>query len=363
MNVRRIGALTGATALTAALALSAALPASAETVIGDYTFYEVADFGTETGAGYPATDWFFGTTSTFGTVTSSMSGLEIAGNGQVQILNNQETVATPGTAGEFLSLLSTMHVWANNTAWTIQLPFFGEPSNAGALEFTTLRPAATGNFTETADWQNAPWITSWAIPGYPAGATAPLSDLVAALYQGEAPQLLAYGLLSDSLQSGAIEAIRWGGTYSMFTQVPTRTVPATITMEEFTTTGLTLTGTNWVPGSDVYVIIEDADGAGVSSAVEGVAGADGTVSVTVTAPTGHEPGTYSIEFDEDGVFFQTGFFPALSFEVTAAAEPEPQPEPELAATGTDSAGIAAGGIGVLVAGALLLTARMRARRA
>src|SRR5690606_26873070 len=102
------------------------------------------------------------------------------------------------------------------------------------------------------------WITSRPIigagtveaPQYAAGATDSLDNLLAAIYGNGDPTLLGYGLYFGAADTAIIAAITWGENdngsdfASVFFPAPERSVvPTTLTPEETTTTGLTISGT------------------------------------------------------------------------------------------------------------------------
>lgn len=355
MKSSRPLSITLATVLAASGTLLIAGPASAATTIGDYTFYDATDFGQET-TDYPAEDWFFGDASGVdGPSEFTRDGLGLnapAQSGNVQILN-QNIGTQPATVADFIDLVATLRVHANNSQYTIQIPVFGEPT-AGP-EFTTLRPSFQGNI-DSGNAGDQLWVTSWAIPGYAAGATDTLENLVTALYANEAPELLAYGVWVAAAETTTIRAIEWGGEYSVFLPVPTRSIShTTISITDATSTGFTLTGTNWLPNGTAFVYIEDPDGNTIVSNDFPV-DANGNVTVPIVLPSGSEVGTYSITFDDDGFYYGIDFMgdPFTTLEVTAA----------LAATGADDSALALGVGGVLLlAGAgILLVSRTRIRQ-
>jgi LPXTG-motif cell wall-anchored protein len=342
-------------------------PAIAATDIGDATFYSTADFGAETGAGYPANEWFHGQLGpawTQASVTSSASGLDIvAGAGAAsQILNNQSFVLTDVAA--FLTDVADIDVHASDDSWVLQIPVFGETD----AEFTTLRPATQGS----TDPEGA-WITSGAItdgggtPLYAAGASDTLVNLVNALTSGDAPEVLAYGFWVGSDTSVSFYAVDAFDELSVFTPIPTRTVtPNPVTPEQTTTTGLVFTGSGWFPGAQVYIDVfpcEDGDSFPASYDGDAVAGPDGTFSVTVVFDEEVPLGTYCYYIDDDDVLYNADVLPELDDLVVAAAVIEDDDQPQLAATGVqDSAPWLIGGGAVVLLGLIALVFAGRARR-
>jgi hypothetical protein len=347
----KAGALGGA-ALIAAATMFVATPAYAETAVGDAVFYGESDFGVEDGD-YPAgVDWFFGDVSGVDGPTSfGPAGLVFndgsAPTGNVQILN--QDVATPETAEALQDIIEDAGVLADDDTWSFQLPFFAEPADGG---FTTLRPAAYGTL-------GGDWITSQAIAAvdpadaYAAGDTAPLADLLAALYAGGEPTLLGYGLFVDAGVTVTVTAVNFGETTSVFSPVPARTItPNPVSPQVFSTAGqgVTFTGTGWLPGSRVYLSVglDDDDSEPIISFTgdEYTADENGNVSITVVLPTLPANGTYEVYFDDDGVLYELGALPSLSLTVA----------PQLAATGAEvnpwligtAALLALGGAGALV---------------
>ena len=380
MRFTRPAAVLATAALVAASTALIAAPAYAEETVGDVTFYGAADFGQES-SGYPAgVDWFFGDDSDgtgAGTATFTVNGLEINNgsgtDGIIQILN--QNVTTPADAPAFVTWVETFSVYEDSAAdpgaWSFQVPLFAD----GTSEFTTLRPSALG----TAD-TSINWITSQAIigagsvgtPDYPAGSAAALSDLLSAIYNNGSPTLLGYGLWFSDAQSPVIHAISMGEDISAFTPVPERSIApgAEVTSAE-TESGITVSGSGWLPGSDTYFSVwpcvdGDTDAEPTDEMMDEFethvltvigedlyADAGGNVSVTFSFEPGLEPGFYCYVFDDDAFLWSNGVLPALSFEVL--------PE-ELAATGADPMNGMLAAAGFLGLGALALTLVMVRRR-
>lgn len=219
------------TALAVLTTVGLATPASADTVVKLSTYFTASDIGQETGAGYPANEWFLSelsSTWTQGSVASSATGLDIDASGAstvVQLLN--QGVVTPAEASGFLAAFGSMRVLASNQNWTLQLAIFG--NGALGTEYTTLRPAATGPASAS-----DPWITSGAIDNngttIAAGSTDTLTNFVNALYAGgTTPELLAYGIWVQNTTVSLYGTTAFADT-SVFTPIPTRSItpnPAT----------------------------------------------------------------------------------------------------------------------------------------
>lgn len=367
MKSSRIASIAVVGALAAASTVLVATPAAAETTVGNLTFYGESDFGAEVVNGeWPANDWFFGHVGVNppGSFSFGPAGLTINDGtaGVVQILN--QNVTTPEDVGELIDLLDSVDVYSLTDDWHFQLPFFGEPGEAlpANKQFTTLRPVAAGPFNHDDNWSSAPdaWVTSWAIPGFAAGATGSFEDLAAALYAGADPELLAYGLWFGAGDTPSIFGISWDGAASGFGPVPTRTItPTSLTVADFASTGITFSATGWMPGLAVYLEITDPDGdlffADFTSLI---VEPDGSFSFTLLrsdAPTG----TYSLYFDDDALHYRHGVWgdtgesesaTKLSFDVTATPLP---------ATGAAVQGLViAAGI-LLLAGMVITVLRVR----
>jgi len=375
MRLARPAAIIATTALVAASTALAAAPAYAEETIGEVTFYGSADFGQETGS-YPAgVDWFYGDDSDgtgAGTATFGPSGLAIndgsGTDGIIQILN--QNVTTPATDADLIALIDNVWVYEDSAAdpgaWSFQLPLFAE----GTGEFTTLRPATLGTAST-----GGSWITSQVIYAadnstiaYAAGASDTLANLLDAIYNttGNSPTILAYGLYFQSGQSPVIHAIYWDEMWSAFTPVPERTIApgAEVTVAD-TEEGITLSGSGWIPGSEVYVSVypceelteEELDewlvAHPMTTTGDEVAGPDGTFEMTFSFDPGLEPGTYCYYLDDDAFLWEADVLGPLEFEVL--------PE-ELAATGADPMSGMLAAAGLLGLGALLLALLSLRRR-
>jgi LPXTG-motif cell wall-anchored protein len=347
--------LAGALAIAGVLLVGPA--ASASTVVGEGTFYGASDFGTETSSYPSGVDWFFGDASgTDGPHAFTADGLELNGDasGNVQILN-QNVGTQPATAAAFIDLVGTMAVASDDdSTWTLQIPMFAEGTTPA--EFTTLRPSFTGNI-DNSDPGSEVWVTSRAFGAYAANDTDTLADFADAIFAGEAPLVLGYGLWVGAADTAVIQAFHWGDDSSYFLPAPTRTISGTsFTIDQITTTGFTLTGTNWMPNADIYLEITDPDGDDVSVPDPGDADASGNVSVHIVLSAPVKPGTYTVTFDDDGFYFNSDVFgdPFTTFEVLA---------PELAATGAAESAPALGAAGLVMLAGLLLVVGARRRRA
>lgn len=358
MKSSKTVAVSLAALLAAAGALMTAAPAMASTVVGDGTFYGASDFGVETSSYPSGVDWFFGDAAgTDGPHAFTIDGLELNGDasGDVQILN-QNVGPQPADAVEFIGLVGTLAVASDDaTKWTYQIPMFAEGTTDS--DFTTLRPNFTGNI-DSGNPGAETWVTSQAFGSYAAGATDTLANFATAIFAGEAPRLLGYGLWVGAADTAVIQAIHWGDAANYFLPAPTRAISATtLTVDEAAATGITLTGTNWIPNSNIYVHIEDPDGDSIPIPATGTADAAGNVSVTVILAEPVKIGTYTVTFDDDDFYFDSDVFgdPFTTFEVTA---------PELAETGAPEAGALLGLAGLLaiIGAALVIGTRIRLSR-
>ena len=357
MRARSITAALGTAVLVASSVLMTAGPASAATTIDNVTFYDATDFGVEGGGSYPGgVDWFFGEVSgTEGSAAFTSVGIEFntGADGSVQILN--QNVATPLDALELTDIVGNVDIVADSTDWTFQLPFFAEGPSSG---FTTLRPVAQGSLDPSANW-----ITSGAIaatgstPAYSAGDQASLIDFAAALYGDAAPALLAYGFFVDPGDAPVIQAINWDGQISAFTPVYAPVVtPTTITTVDLAdpAKGIALSFAGSLPGTAVYIDLENAAGDSVYSDFGQFVAADGTFSTNLVIPN-LAAGTYTLTFDDDGyAYFFLGLGQQWQITVT----------PALAATGFDATVPVGVALFTLLGGALaVFYARRQSARA
>lgn len=356
MTFTKITAAALGATLVGVSTLALAVPAGAATSLGDTTFYGSSDFGAE-GATYPAGfDWFFGSVVGSGSAEFTSEGLLVNDSlaGKVQILN-QNFGTTFTSAAEVTEFLEYTEVIASSPDWTFQLPLFAD----GATGFTTLRPNAPGVITDATEW-----ITSQAIAGSPYGAeaSAPLADLLAAVYAGAAPDFLAYGLFWMPTQVTTVVGIETPVLSSVFIPQPVRTVsPNPISAVDLATPGkgLTLTGSGWLPNSPVYLAIGTEDGPVFLDTTTYTADASGNVSATIVTDEVLPVGTYGLFFDDDAALYGLGALPQLQLEVveaTAAA-------PVLAATGSESAGVIAAAGGFLLIGGLVTLVAIRRKTA
>lgn len=352
----RIGASIGAVALAMGAALATAAPATAATTAGDVTWYGLSDFGTESG-GYPTGyDWFWGDT-TVGASTSGFTanGLNITTNAgeAIQILN--QNVPQPGDAAAFVDFIEGIGVYyfAGST-WSFQVPVFGEPSGVfPANEFTTLRPA-----TDTVDPADAAlWVTSRAFGAYAAGDTDSLANFAAALYAGEAPELLAVGLWVGEGWSADIIGLAIDGHLSAFTPPVTRTItPNPVDPTAATTSGIRFQGSGWIPGTEVYISIhtcsDEEEGMQLFFDNETVAAPDGTVDFTAILAELPAEGVYCVYFDDDDLLYEFDGQPGLELTIKKVLPP----------TGLEVTTPIAAGIAFLVLGGLALAVTRRVER-
>ena len=355
--MRKTLSAVAAAALAGVSVFALSTPATAATPVGDTTFYTVDDLGLETGAGYPASDWFLGQLSASypggnGTLTSTETGLNIStGAGQGLQLLGQNLPAAPATAAELADLLTNSSgVVSSNDQWTFQLAVFGEPGEPDQ-QFTTLRPASNGTLS-------GPWITSRALGAYAAGSSATLSELLDVLYADTAPELLSAGIFVVSDTATSIYAIGLLGEISMFTPVPTRSA-STVTPAVATDPGVRFQATGFLPGSEIYIEIYPCDDSGLANTDDAPLGGPGTLAVTaeangivdVTVPFDETPevGTYCTYLDDDAILWSLDVLPPNVQIVVANAVVTPPAA--LAATGADSTTLTTLGI---AGGALLL---------
>ncbi len=363
MKSSRATRLVLATAFVATASLLIASPASAATTVGDGIFYNDTDFGVE-GATYPTGfDWFFGDAAGVdGPHAFTAAGLELNtdATGNVQILN-QNVGVQPTSAADLIAMVDTFSINSvDDNTWALQLAFFGEGASSG--QYTTLYPNTLGNITPPSS--TSTWFTTGALGPYAAGSTATLEQLANELFVGEAPTLLAYGAFVVASNTAVIHDIEWRDNHSFFMPVPTRAISTpTITVAAASTTGFTLTGTNWGPGNDVFINIVNSNGDPLFTSDTLTADSSGNVSVPVVLTAPVALGTYTVTFDDNGFFYSAGVFgdPFTTFEVIAAA-PVVAPAPQLAATGVSESGpyfAGAAGLLALMGVAAVVVSRRR----
>jgi hypothetical protein len=276
------------------------------------------------GQPYPAAGWFQGAvTAPAGTVTFDGAGLNSAG-GNVQLLNAFDAPASTLTDlvvdADFVSLGDA----------TFQVPIYANATGT-ATEFTTLRPVAVGDDGFTADSQ---WVTSQQLGTYAPGSVATLAEFQAQITvidaagdQAAAATILAYGFITPSPLTSSVQAVAFGDESTWFIPEPTGTYqPATVTITQARTTGITVDGAGFFPGEDleVYFVV---DGAGSANPLDVVLTADaqGRVQGTVVIPADAVPtaGSYFITVGglESGVVLQG------TVTVTADAAVAPVPVP------------------------------------
>ncbi|ROP73368.1 MULTISPECIES: hypothetical protein [unclassified Frigoribacterium] len=256
---------------------------------------------------YPTTGWFLGDVAApAGTVTFDGAGLNSAG-GNVQVLNAYDAPASTLTDlvldADFVSLGDA----------TFQVPMFVNDTGTGT-QFTTLRPVATGDAGFTAD---SAWITSQAFGTYVAGAQATLAEFQASIDaidadgdQAADATVLAYGFITPSPLTSSVQAVAFGDESTWFIPAPTGTYqPATLTVTQARTTGITVDGGGFFPNEalEVYFAVENAASASPLD-VTLTADAQGRVQGTVVIPADAVPaaGTYFITIGglESGVTLQ-----------------------------------------------------------
>jgi hypothetical protein len=280
-----------------------------------------AQLGVE-GTTYPADGWFRGNTGApAGTVTFDGAGLNSTG-GNVQVLNAFNAPASTLTDlvvdADFVSLGDA----------TFQVPIFANSTGTGT-EFTTLRPVATGDegFTPTSQW-----VTSQALGTYAAGAVATLAEFQAQIAaidaagdQAAAATILAYGFITPTPATSSVQAVAFGTESTWFIPEPTGTYqPATVTVTQARTTGITVDGAGFFPNEalEVYFVNEDAQSADPLD-VTLTADAQGRIQATVVIPADAVPaaGTYAITIGglESGII--------LSGTVTVTADAAVAPVP------------------------------------
>ncbi|WP_167051374.1 hypothetical protein [Salinibacterium sp. ZJ77] len=372
--MKKTTTLLTAGALATFAAVAIASPAAAATPVGDAVFYTDSDFTNESGP-YPTDAWFWGAVSTSsypggtGTVSSSGTGLNISNSATQAAQPLTTRVAQPATADEFVGAVQDISVHASNSDWTLQLPVFGEPGEADQ-QFTTLRPAASGNVDSSTLWQ-----TSRAFGPFTANETATLDAFAAELYEGVTPQVLAAGLFVSPSAATSIYAFEAFGETSVFTPIPTRTItPNPVTLAAAKSTGITFSGTGWFPGTVVYIGVHEClDGdeePGEDSLsfedTSNVADENGTFSITVTLPEDWTTGTYCVLLDDDYTLYNLGVQPQLIDYLSIVDTIPAATTPQLAATGAEGAeaGIAIAAIaGLAGLGAVVIAARRRAANA
>ena len=274
------------------------------------------------GTPYPATGWFQGAvTAPAGTVTFDGAGLNSAG-GNVQLLNAYDapasTLADLVVDADFVSLGDA----------TFQVPIFANSTGTGT-EFTTLRPVATGDegFTPTSQW-----VTSQAFGTYAAGAVATLAefqDQIDAIDAAGDPAadatILAYGFITPSPLTSSVQAVAFGDESTWFIPAPTGTYqPATVTVTQARTTGITVDGAGFFPNEAlaVYFVDENAQGADPLD-VTLTADAQGRIQATVAIPADAVPAPGSYVITISGV--ESGIVLSGTVTVTADAAVAPVP--------------------------------------
>ncbi|TWX35507.1 hypothetical protein ES689_13050 [Frigoribacterium sp. ACAM 257] len=276
------------------------------------------------GTPYPATGWFLGDVAApAGEVTFDGAGLNSAG-GDVQVLNAFDAPAST------LTDLVLDADFASVGDATFQVPIFANATGTGT-DFTTLRPVLTGDEGFTATSQ---WVTSQALGTYAAGAVATLAEFQAQIAVIDAAgdpaadaAILAYGFITPSPLASSVQAVAFGDESTWFIPAPTGTYqPATVTVTQARTTGITVDGAGFFPNEEleVYFVDENAQGASPLDVVL-TADAQGRVQDTVVIPADAVPaaGSYVITIGglESGVILQG----AVTVTADAVVAPVPVP--------------------------------------
>jgi len=296
-TTRTVGAL-GGVALIAGITLFGAAPAHAAP-----PYVTDDEIGVE-GDTYPQ-GWFTGELSIpaeAGQYESTPVGLSITG--KVQLLNG--TVTTPASLA---AAVDVAIVDSDNDDWTFQIPLFTD--GAANTGFTTLRPVLEG---EAGLAPAAAWITTGALPGFPAGSTGTLQEFSDALPAGW--ELLAYGVLVDNGGATTLQFVRFLETSSVFSPEPVLTPSTTkLSIGDFTSKGISFTQSGYQPGEEglayIYPPGEQTEESLLAELVA-VADENGVASFSFVAPAGSPLGTYTVY---TGV--QLGQLGEFTFEVTA----------------------------------------------
>jgi LPXTG-motif cell wall-anchored protein len=354
VKISRVLAGTAGVALVGASALAFAAPASAADIVAP-----AAPFPAETSP--YAAGWFTGGGSVGSSSNDAAYGLNIAAGPLVtdtyQVLNG-----TP-VDGDLTDLVDNATIFVTRGVATFQIPVFGEPG-ATNQQFTTLRPAAPntpGDFYLDSDAQ---WVTSQALPGYAAGATATLAEFEGVLDGGDVAgyQILAFGAAVGNGFSGSISEITFAGDTHLFRAAATGTQSATtVTRAQLANPGITFTVTGLVPEEPIVISGYSDFGGGIISEGEFFADATGTFVYTYAYNSAEFPAELGVS--NIGIFgVNSGADVQFAFTVVAdvAAVPAPATPAQLAATGTElSSGIIAGGILLLAGAGFALVATRR----
>jgi hypothetical protein len=158
----------------------------------------VDEIGTETNP-YAEAAWFLGN-PVGPALTQDTTGLTIVG--QNQLLYGQ---STPGVTGaEFQAFVEGAAFASTGSPATFQVPvFFDGEANTG---FTTLRPAVTGTPVTTTQW-----ISSQTVAGLTANVPVSFEEIVAAFGEGDAAEILAFGIFVDAGSTTVLQSVTWGG--------------------------------------------------------------------------------------------------------------------------------------------------------
>ena len=234
-------------ALVGGAALVAAAPAQADEAVQ----VTAADIRPDEST-YPG--WHQGYDDAADRYSVTADGLKLTGESQV-LYGYTDSERLSGATLESL-------VNAGDVAWSttagaayFQLPlYYGDPSDP---KFTTLRPAAPVDGTNTADLGDQ-WATSTAITAadgstlYAKDATATLGQFLTDLDLSSV-QVLGFGVLTEAGTSSVVTGITFNGSSYTFVQPPVSTDGATATVSGSATVGstLTVTSTGWPNGTQL----------------------------------------------------------------------------------------------------------------
>ena len=198
MKKTRLAAAGAALALGIGAVLGGALPATAAN-----SYYNAADLEQE-GDSYPNT-WFTGNPLPEVAPADSEDGLVLTGRTQLLYGNVQ-------TGADLRALVDSAEVAADGD-WHFQIPVFldGEAGEG----FSTFRPADPNVVSTEVDW-----ISTGNVGTVPRNTRVDFDDIVAAFDGGDAPTILAHGILVLEGNTTTVASISWGGDTSFFTAEP-----------------------------------------------------------------------------------------------------------------------------------------------
>lgn len=330
-------------AIAAASVLGMSAPALAATP--GVTYVTAADFVSTNTAG--TAGW---TTYGLGTLTSSVSGLAIP-NGTIASYGVAPILATTGSAVTDFARAST----------------YSSSSSLGVISGITLFDTngvddLIYSFNGAASFSDptSQWFPTNAI-GSLSGAFT-LAELDAEL--STEPSVAGWTIRSFSLETTTDATLYTatvnGQLFSFLPQPVVSAAPTTIAQAALAATGVTVTTTGFLPNEPIEFSLD-----GGTSSSAGTAGVGGAFSVTRTAAAA-SAGSHTIVLRGT----TSGVAQSFAFTVTAPAVVTPvvvpPAAPALAATGGNTgtpAGIAAGGLLVLLGSALVFIAPRRGRRA